>query len=155
MVVSSRRVGLIFPEECLMRKPRMIIMLAALLVSALGSLAVPREASALEAFVVKGKSDCNSLELAITLTYSIDDTGGDDERDHFMLEVYDHRNKNWLTSIKESILQEQSPFYWQTGRINVPASFTTDPNGDKNNDGMYRLEMWDISDRGEKQRLID
>src|SRR5688500_4045549 len=102
-----------------MRKTRMDIVIAALFFAAAVLLAVPCEGSALSAFVNKGTSDCKSLELAITLTYSNDDTAGAENRDHFLLEIYDRESGKWLTAIKESILQEQSPFYWQTGRIEV------------------------------------
>lgn len=123
---------------------RMVLALAAMIFVASLLLATPRPTNALSAYVSKGKSDCASFELGITLTFNHDDTGDAEVRDHFLLEVYDADLGHRIANIRESITQEQSPFYWQTGRI--PGATWQ---------GDYRIEMWDTDDKGNKQRRID
>src|SRR5438552_2227265 len=96
-------------------RQRILIALVAIAGVAAILQAIPHHASAIAAGVDKGKSDCNALELGITLTYSHDDTGG--LRDDFLLEVYDNGNNVLVASVSESITQQQSPYYWQTGRL--------------------------------------
>lgn len=128
---------------------RLILALAALLAVSMSVLTMPRETQAMEAWIEKGKTDCQSVELAITLTYSWDDTPSTENRDFFKLEVYDATNNKLLAHIEESITQEQSPFYWQTGRINGTAL------AGKDEKALYRIEMWDTDDKGEHKRRID
>jgi|GEM_PF-2559180 len=127
-----------------MRRRMVMTFAASLALAAAVLLAEVRPTEALSATIVKGKSDCASIELGITLVYNQDDTGGSDLRDHFKLEIYDKDLGHLIAQIKESILQEQSPFYWQTGRI-PGATYQGD----------YRIEMWDTNDKGEKLRRID
>jgi hypothetical protein len=129
-------------EEAMRR--RMIIGLAALLYVAAALIQPPRQATALEAWIEKGKSDCASIEVAVTLLYTRDDTGAEGNRDFFKIVLYDGTLGHFLYEIPESITDEQSPFYWQTGRIPTAAY-----------DGLYRVEMWDTDDHGNRQRMID
>jgi len=122
----------------------MIIGLIALLYAAGLLLGRPPAAMALEAYIEKGKSDCASVEVAVTLIYSHDDTGAPENRDMFKLVVYDGTTGAQLYEIAESISQDQSPFYWQTGRIPTAAY-----------NGLYRVEMWDTDDKYVRQRRID
>ena len=123
-------------------RQRILYFVAAILAVAAAVLAIPQRASALSATVDKGKSDCGAVELGITLTYSKDDTAGSDLRDFFLLEVYDNGNNALLVNVKESITQQQSPFYWQTGRL----TGAIDPRS------LYRIEVWDTDEGGAKQR---
>lgn len=124
---------------------RRLIIGSIALIYLISSLVVPsQETHALMAWLEKAKSDCKSVEAAVTLTYSQDDTGASDRSDHFKLVIFDGAKGTWLAEIKESILQEQSPFYWQTGRIEATSS-----------NGLYRIEVWDTDDQGGKQRIIE
>ena len=125
-------------------RQRLLIAAAAAVYIAATLLSTPYKAHALEAWIEKAKSDCASMEAGITLTYSHDDTGDSEDRDYFKLEIYDATKGQLIAHIEESILQEQSPFYWQTGRIEG-ATYQGD----------YRIEMWDTDDKGKKQRRID
>lgn len=125
-------------------RQRIIFTLAAILSVAAMVLSMPKPTSAMTVAFDKGKSDCNAVELGITLTYSQDDTAESDLRDFFQLEVYDNSNGVQLVSIKESITHNQSPFFWQTGRL----TGAIDPRS------LYRIEMWDLDAAGNKLRRI-
>ncbi len=123
---------------------RMIILLAALaLVSVSLAAQPPDETYALQAYLEKAKSDCLSLQAAITLTYNHDDTGDEENRDYFRLEVYDMAD-HLLAHVEESITQEQSPFYWQTGRL--PAAPWN---------GKYLIVVLDTNDKDKEIRRIE
>ncbi len=124
---------------------RMIIILAIGLALGLTALATPRPTRALQAWIHKIKSDCSTIKVSTTLVYLRDDTSDDTEkRDYFRLEIYDEFFNVFLKGINESITQDQSPYYWQTHRIES-ASWK---------DG-YRVEVWDINRHGEKKRLLE
>jgi hypothetical protein len=108
-------------------------------------LSMPKPTSAMTATIDKGKSDCSAAELGITLTYSQDDTTDADLRDYFQLEIYDNNTGGQLVSIKESITHNQSPFFWQTGRL----TGAIDPRS------LYRIELWDLDAGGNKLRRIE
>lgn len=124
---------------------RMFIMIAAALILASVPLFArqPEETEALQAWLEKAKSDCASFQGAITLTYNHDDTGDEENRDFFRLELYDQAN-NLLGHIEESITSQQSPFYWQTGRIPA-APFN----------GKYQIKIWDTDDKDNEVRVIE
>ncbi len=128
---------------------RMTIALLGVIALAAALLAQPRETRALETWIEKGKTDCKSVELGITLTYSRDDTGATGNEDFFRLEIYDATSGQLLAQISESILQEQSPFYWQTGSIPAAAL------AGYQEKALYRIEMLDTDDKGGNIRLID
>lgn len=123
---------------------RILLLGTAVLLGVLALIAQPGEpAHAMQAYLDKVKSDCSSIQASITLVYNHDDTGGGDLRDHFRLEIYDRAN-NRLATIDESITNEQSPFYWQTGRIPAAAF-----------DGKYKIEVYDTNDQGGSQGRIE
>jgi hypothetical protein len=126
-------------------RQRILFALAAVIAVAGAVLAIPQRASALSATVDKGKSDCNAIELGITLIYRVDDSAGSDQRDYFRLEVYDNANNNQFSVIKESITQQQSPFYWQTGKI----TGSIDPKS------LYRIDVYDTDEAGNTLRRIE
>lgn len=126
-----------------MRRRLIITLGAVLLAGTVLAARPPQETHALQAWLQKAKSDCESLQAAITLVYTHDDTGDAEYRDFFKLEIYDEAG-NFLAHIDESILQEQSPFYWQTGRI--PANPFN---------GKYKLVMLDTDDKGNMIRRIE
>lgn len=113
----------------------------------------PQEAEALRTWVEKGKSDCGSIELAVTLLYGADDVPEDnhlednEKRDYFELVIFDAEWGGFVAAAEASLTEEQSPFYWQTHRIEGAAS----PKG------VYRIEVWDKNGSGEKThtQLLD
>ncbi len=126
-----------------MRRRLVFGLIAALYLA--GVLLIPQKGTqALSAAFEKGKSDCASIDAAITLVYTTDDTGASDYRDFFKLVIFDGTKGHYMAEIAESITQDQSPFYWQTGRIPAAAY-----------DGLYRVEVWDTDDKGNKQRVIE
>src|SRR5687767_8665972 len=104
----------------------------------------PPQTRALSAQFEKGKSDCASIDAAITLIYSRDDTGTEENRDYFKLVIFDGTFGHYMAEVNESITDDQSPFYWQTGRIEAAAW-----------NGLYRVELWDTDDKGVKQRVVE
>jgi hypothetical protein len=62
---------------------RLILGLAVLLYLASLLITPAQPAAALDAWFEKGKSDCASVDAAITLTYTTDDTGSAENRDFF------------------------------------------------------------------------
>ena len=136
--------------------PRRLLMgtLAALTILT-AVLAAVTPSLALSAWFAKGKSDCSSVDSAITLTYTHDDTGDDEDRDHFRLELYDNFTGTLLASIDESITREQSPFYWQTGRLIAAVTLPEEKIKKKEGRGIYRIEVWDTDDKGNKVNRVE
>jgi len=105
----------------------------------------PRPTYAIQTFVQKAKSDCASIEANISLLYTRDDDPDKDvARDYFKLDVYDGTKGQWLTGIEESITWEQSPFYWQTNRLDAAAF-----------DGVYNIRLYDSDADGRYQDFIE
>jgi hypothetical protein len=108
----------------------------------------PQKAEALRTWVEKGKSDCGSVELAITLLYGEDNIPEDnnsednEKRDYFELVIFDAEWGGFVALAEASLTEEQSPFYWQTHRIEGAAS----------GKGVYRIEVWDKSGSGDGKR---
>lgn len=125
---------------------RIWIGIATLLLICAGLAARPRRGQAIQTFVQKAKSDCASIEANITLAYNRDDVPNleDENRDYFILEVYDGDTGAFLTSIEESITDEQSPFYWQTNRIETATL-----------EGLYNLRLSDTNAEGEKEGVLE
>jgi len=104
-----------------------------------------RRAAAIQTFVEKAKSDCQSIEAAITLIYNRDDVGDAAvQRDYFALIVKDDQFGQQLYRIDESITDRQTPWYWQTGRLETAAY-----------NGVYNLQLWDTDDKGTLVHLIE
>ena len=100
-----------------------------------------RPAHAMQAWISKVKSDCGSIQAEITLVWSHDDGGG---QDNFRLELYDDTTGGLLTTVNESISKEQTPWFWQTHRMVYTAS-----------KWHYRIEIWDVDKDGKKTTLLD
>ncbi len=100
---------------------------------------------ALQAHIYKIKSDCNSVELGITLVWRKADN--DQGQDRFRLMVF--QREVWapiqpLYQIDEGITENQSPFSWVTHRIPAPT-----------HRGRYTIEVWDLDWAGNPFQLID
>ena len=131
MVTSKNRIG----------RGRGVALALALILASLGTLIRAEPAQAMQAWIADVRSDCASVEAGITLIYTHDDGFS---HDRFRLEIYEGTSTRRLARIDESLGRDQSPFYWQTGRIGASSS-----------DGLYRLEMWDMDEEGKRVRRID
>ena len=120
---------------------RLIAALIALALLAGLVLASASPARALNTFISKVKSDCASVQAEITLIWTHDDGGG---YDRFRLEFYDAGSGRLISAVNEQIAQQQSPWFWQTHRVESGAS-----------NWHYRLEMWDIDGAGNKLNRLD
>ncbi|MGF1505791.1 MAG: hypothetical protein ACFB51_11785 [Anaerolineae bacterium] len=118
---------------------RIVIVLCILGLAAIAAHARAQRAQAIQAFIAKAKSDCASIEAHVTLLYSEDDLPNDEEnRDFFSLVIIDQDTDTFLEQAPESITDEQTPYYWMTGRIETAAL-----------NGVYNLELWDTGADGE------
>jgi len=105
----------------------------------------PQPVEALRGHIAKIKSDCNSVELGITLVWTTSDNNQGEDR--FRLYVYEREAS--IPAVPrfvqdEAIVRDQSPFYWVTHRINAP-TFR----------GRYTVELWDLDKNGNPSNMVD
>jgi hypothetical protein len=124
---------------------RKFILIAALIALAGLFFAHTQRVNALQAHINKVKSDCASVEAQITLLYSRDDEPDKTEnRDYFKLVVVDETTNASTADKPESITDEQTPYYWNTGTISTAVTA-----------GLYNLEMWDVNNVGDFQNRLE
>jgi hypothetical protein len=133
------------------------ILVLGLLICGVSSVQPVIAEAGVQAYVHRIASDCESLDLGITLGYTHDDWNGED---YYRLRVFDSDSVDLVARVDGWIGPDRTPYYWQTGRI--PAV---------TRDGVYRIEMWDVGEgevllnpidsvyydckNGESRRIID
>lgn len=120
---------------------RILILLAVLVVIGLLVFVRPTTGHAAQAWVHDLKSDCQTLSAGITMSFITDDGGN---KDYFRIELYDDTNGGLITGWNLSVRRDQSPYYWETGPLLGAAE-----------EGLYRMELFDVDAAGNKQRYID
>ncbi len=125
---------------------KILLSIVALMLLGAGFAMLPQRTQAIQTFVQKAKSDCQSIEANITLAYNRDDfpNDPDENRDYFKLDVYDGDTGAWITGVEESITDEQSPFFWQTNRLDGATR-----------DGLYNLRISDTDADGQYEDFLE
>ncbi len=95
----------------------------------------------IQAYIHHITCDCESLDLGITLGYITNDWDG---QDFYRLRVFDAEGTAVIASVDGWITADQTPYYWQTGPIPAVTQ-----------DGIYRIEVWDVGASGELKDQMD
>ncbi|MCC6905509.1 MAG: hypothetical protein IT326_06665 [Anaerolineae bacterium] len=107
--------------------------------------ATARPAYAVQSAFESATSDCGSIDIWTVLVYARDDLPDDPaQRDVFLLRIYDGSDDRLIAELQHSVSRTESPYYWNTGRI--PA---------QPQQGLYRIEVWDIDEWGMNPRLVE
>ncbi len=122
-----------------MRRGMILALAAVVLVVVVLSGVAP--AYAMQAWIAKVKSDCTAVQADVVLVWDTNDENGADK---FRLEVYDATTSRLVYSQNEQITQQQSPWFWQTQRLQFTVSKSH-----------YLVELWDVNAKGDRVRRMD
>lgn len=122
-------------------RTRVLIVLAIVLVLSLGAVSRPVPAYAIQTYISQVSGQCGAISADVTLLHISDDGSGEDK---YWFRVFEADTATELVHVEESIARSESPFFWQTGTMNVNTG-----------SGLYRLELWDVAADGQLRGPVE